>query len=95
MPTDPYGNVTTSTNPNWASNIVSNTNNLEHISWNGPIEVERLRLENLDLTAYTEAELRNFRDYLDAHLTDKYPPKPPKFASIEEADAWMEKHYGK
>jgi hypothetical protein len=93
MPSDPYGNITTSTDTNWASNIVSNTSNLEHIAWNGPIQ-SRINLHDLDLTAFSEAELRNFRDYLDAHLTDKYPPKPPKFNSVAEADAWMEKHYG-
>jgi hypothetical protein len=54
----------------------------------------RTELRGIDLTVYTEQELRDFSELLAAYIDLKYPPKPPKFKSVEEADAWMEKHYG-
>ena len=86
-----YVTTTTAVDNNWQSNIVSNTSNLDHIAWNEP---PRPRLEAIDLTAYSEAELRGFAGLLEVYLNEKYPPKPPKFNSVAEADAWMEKHYG-
>jgi hypothetical protein len=97
-PPDPYGNIvgvtttTTTADPHWAK-AIANTGNIDKIVWNGPI-TDRNRLENLDLTAYTEEELRGFAMLLAAYIHDKYPPKPPKFNSVEEADAWMEETYG-
>lgn len=83
--------VSNSTDPQWNRNIFTDSS-----SWNGPIEtkISRILLKDLDLHAYSEVELRDFQERLDGYLRSEYPPKPPKFASIEEADAWMEEHYG-
>jgi hypothetical protein len=49
-----------------------------------------ISLDALQIQRYPEGELRALRDRIDKHLG----PKPPKFTSVEEADAWMEEHYG-
>lgn len=82
--------TTTTADTNWASNI-GNHASLTNVQWN---EAPRPTLESVDLTTYTEKELRGFAALLEVYLNEKYPPKPPKFKTIEEADAWMEKHYG-
>jgi hypothetical protein len=92
MASDPYGNISVSldSDTNWVSSS-SNAASLSNIQWNEP---PRPSLEAIDLTAYTEDELKGFAGLLEVYINEKYPPKPPKFTSIEEADAWMEKHYG-
>ena len=92
MPSDPYGNITTSAtiDPNWAN--ITNTSNASNIVFDK--QPRRIRLEEVDLTEYTEDELKGFAGLLEVYINEKYPPKPPKFKTIAESDAWMEKHYG-
>lgn len=72
--------------------------NSSNIVWNGDpgdnAARAKPRLTSLPLDLYSEWELRDLFDTLAEYIDQKYPPKPPKFKSVEEADAWMEKHYG-
>lgn len=97
MPDDSYGNIISTTHSN-SSNIQWNrgVSTTDHIMVDTPFAARtaRITLRDIDLTQYTERELRDFRELLGAYIDLKFPPKPPKFKSVEEADAWMEKHYG-
>jgi len=48
----------------------------------------------IDFTSYSEDDLRFIAQQVAERLEVVAGPTPPKFATIEEADAWLEAHRG-
>ena len=76
------------TNPTYTNLVGSSTTN--SIQFVDHQHTRRIMLDAIDLNAFEEDDLRALRDRINAHL----PPTPPKFTTREEADQWMEEHYG-